>query len=120
MGSNFGSIHRVIKKDPSGNIGYKIIEPAPIRVVNGAIAILNTAEHPNAALLWLEFLASPDGQEIIDKYEPLRASVFSPNSAIAEVTRGKKLSVVGWDNAAKFEEYLAKIVEAFGFPKADK
>ena len=120
VGSNFGSIHRVIKKDPTGNIGYKIIEPAPVRVVNGAIAILNTADHPNAALLWLEFLASPEGQEIIDKYEPLRASVFSPNSAIAEVTRGKKLSLVGWDNAAKFEEYLAKIVEAFGFPKADK
>jgi iron(III) transport system substrate-binding protein len=120
VGSNFGSIHRVMKKDPSGNVAYKIIEPAPVRVVNGAIAILNTADHPHAALLWLEFLASREGQEIIDKYEPLRASVFSPGSAIAQVTRGKKLSVVAWDNAPKFEEYLAKIVEAFGLPKTDK
>ena len=120
IGSNFGSIHRVLKKDRTGNLGYKIIEPAPVRIVNGALAILNTAEHPNAALLWLEFLASHEGQEIIDRYEPVRASVFSPNSAIALATKGKKLSLVGWDNATKFEDYLAKIVEAFGFPKADK
>jgi len=110
----------VIKKDRTGNLGYKIIEPAPVRVVNGALAILNTAEHPNAALLWLEYLASREGQEIIDRYEPVRASIFSSNSAIALETKGKKLSLVGWDNATKFEDYLAKIVEAFGFPKADK
>ncbi|MBI2985944.1 MAG: extracellular solute-binding protein [Deltaproteobacteria bacterium] len=120
VGSNFGSIHRVMRKDPTGNLNYKIIEPAPVRVVNGAIGILNTADHPYAALLWLEFLASPEGQEIIDKYEPLRGSVFSPGSAIAQVTRGKELSVVGWDHVTKFDEYLAQIVKAFGFPKVDK
>ncbi len=120
IGSNFGSIHRVLKKDRTGNLGYKIIEPAPVRIVNGALAILNTAEHPNAALLWLEFLASPQGQEIIDRYEPVRASVYSPNSAIALATKGKKLSLVDWDNASRFEDYLTKIVETFGFPKADK
>ena len=120
LGSNLGSIHRMIKKRPSDDLGYKIIEPAPVRVVNGALAILNTADHPHAALLWVEFLASPEGQKIIDAYEPSRASVFSSGSAIALATRGKELSLVSWDHARKFEEYSGKIVEAVGFPKADK
>ena len=120
VAANFGSIKRAMSKDPTGNLTYKIIEPAPVRTVNGACAILNTAEYPHAALLWLEFLASPEGQEIIDKYEPLKGSVFSPRSALAQVTRGKKLSLVDWDHFAKFDEYLGQIVAAFGLPKADK
>jgi iron(III) transport system substrate-binding protein len=120
LGTNLGSITRAMGKDPTGNLKYKIIEPAPVRNVNGAMAILNTADHPYTALLWLEFLASPEGQEIIDKYEPLKASVFTPSSGIAQVTRGKKLSVVDWDHFAKVEDYVKQIIAAFGFPKVDK
>ena len=64
--------------------------------------------------------ASPEGQEIIDKYEPLKASVFTPGSATEQVTRGKALSVVDWGHFTKFQEYTEKIIAAFGFPKADK
>jgi iron(III) transport system substrate-binding protein len=120
LGTNLGSITRAMSKDPTGNLKYKIIEPAPVRNVNGATAILKTADHPYSALLWIEFLASPEGQEIIDKYEPLKASVFTPNSGIAQATRGKNLSVVDWDHFVKVEEYVAQIVAAYGFPKADK
>ena len=120
VGSNYGSINRAMRKDPTGNLNYKIIEPAPARTVNHANGILNTAAHPYAALLWHEFLASPEGQAIIDKYEPLKGSVFNPNSAVAHVTRGKKLSVIGWDDFTKFEEYSAQILAAFGLPKVDK
>ena len=120
LGTNLGSINRAMGKDPTGNLKYKIIEPAPVRNVNGAMATLKAADHPHAALLWLEFLASPEGQEIIDKYEPLKASVFTPNSGIAQATRGKRLSVVDWDHFVKVEEYVAQIIAAYGFPKADK
>jgi len=120
LGTNYGSINRAMSKDPTGNLNYRIIEPAPIRVVNGACAILKTADHPHAALLWLEYLASPEGQEIIDKYEPLKGSVYAPTSALAQVTRGKKLSVVDWDHFTRVQEYESQIVAAFGFPKADK
>jgi len=44
----------------------------------------------------VEFLASPEGQEIIDKYDPLKASVYSPGSVHEQLTRGKQLSVVDW------------------------
>ncbi|MBI2988438.1 MAG: extracellular solute-binding protein [Deltaproteobacteria bacterium] len=120
LGSNLEAVKRAMSKDPTGSLSYKIIEPVPTRIIDHPSAILNTAAYPHAALLWLEFLASSEGQEIIDKYEPLRASVFSPGSANEQVIRGKKLSVVDWNHFTNFQEYQAKIFAAYGFPKADK
>ncbi|MBI2988728.1 MAG: extracellular solute-binding protein [Deltaproteobacteria bacterium] len=119
LGINFQNVKRHMSKDPTGSLNYKIIDPVPIRIVEQPVGILNTADHPHAALLWLEFLASSEGQEIVDKYE-FKASVFSPNSAAAQVTGGKKLSVIDWDHFTKVQEYIEKIIAAFGFPKADK
>jgi ABC-type Fe3+ transport system substrate-binding protein len=108
-----------MSKDATGNLNYRVLEPIPTRIVEHTSAIINTASHPHAALLWLEFLASPEGQEIIDKYEPLRASIFTPGSATEQVTRGKKLSVVDWNHFSKYQDYEAKIFAAWGFPKED-
>jgi ABC-type Fe3+ transport system substrate-binding protein len=121
LGSNYSGVKRaMMRRDPTMNLNYKVPEPAPLRALQDGVSILNTADHPHAALLWLEFLASPEGQEIIDKYEPLKASVFTANSAVAQEVRGKELSVVDWHHFAKFQEYSEKIIEALGFPKADK
>jgi len=120
LDTNFSSVKRAMSKDPTGNLGYKIVEPVATWIGFHASGILNTADHPHAALLWLEFLASPEGQEIIDKYEPFKASVFTPGSAVAREVQGKELSLVGWDHFTKVQDYLEKIVGAFGFPKVDK
>ena len=119
IGTNFSSINRAARKDPTGNLRYKLVEPVPARIIDDISGVLSMAEHPHSALLWLEFLASPEGQSIIDKYEPLRASVFTPGSAAAQVTRGKELSVVDWDHFTKFQDYVEKIFAAYGFPQAD-
>jgi ABC-type Fe3+ transport system substrate-binding protein len=120
LGTNFSSISRAMRKDPTGNLKYKLVEPIPTRIIDDISGVLGIAEHPHSALLWLEFLASPEGQEIIDKHEPLRATVFTPGSAAAQVTDGKQLSVVDWDHFTKFPDYVEKIFAAYGFPKADK
>ncbi|MBI2989450.1 MAG: hypothetical protein HYY45_22045 [Deltaproteobacteria bacterium] len=120
LGSSFSSAERAMSKDLTGNLSYKITEPVPTMIVDDASGIINTADHPHAALLWFEFLASPEGQQIMDKYEPYEASVFSPGSAAAKATQGKELSVINWDHFSKFQEYQGKISAAYGFPKADK
>lgn len=112
------SIKRVLAKDPANIMGYKIVEPVPIRVVSRIDGVLQMAENPHAALLWLEFQATPEGQKVLEDYGPFQASVFTPGSAIEKETRGKKLSEVDWDQLAKLDEYEAKIIEAYGFPRA--
>ena len=112
------SIKRVQAKDPTSVVGYKIVEPVPMRVVSRIDGVLQMAERPHAALLWLEFHASPEGQKVLEDYGPFQASIFAPGSGTEKETRGKKLSEVDWDHLAKLDEYEAKIVEAYGFPRA--
>jgi hypothetical protein len=119
LGTNFNSFKRIADKDPTANLSYKIVEPVPTDTVDDPSGTLIGAEHPHAALLWLEFLVSSAGQEIIDRYEPLRASIFTPGSVTEQLTRGRQLSVVDWDHFAKYQNYVAKVFAAFGFPKAD-
>jgi ABC-type Fe3+ transport system substrate-binding protein len=118
FGPNYSSVLRAQDKGV-GTLAHKIIEPVPTRL-NEAQGILNTASHPHAALLWLEFVCSSEGQQLIDKHEPYGASILSPGSAQEKATRGLKLSMVDWDHVKEMEYYQKKIVEAYGFPRADR
>ena len=71
-------------------------------------------------MLWLEFLCSPEGQAVLDKYEPYGASVLATGSFQEKLTRGAKVSMVDWEHYTKMEDYQKKIVEAYGFPTAEK
>ncbi|HET8564380.1 MAG TPA: ABC transporter substrate-binding protein [Candidatus Binatia bacterium] len=117
FGPNLGAVKRSQTKDPTSAIGYKIPEPIPVRL-HEANGVLANAEYPYAGLLWLEFQASPEGQKIMDDHWPLGASVFAPGSAQENFTRGKKLSVIDWNHYTGLDDYVQKIVEALGFPKA--
>jgi ABC-type Fe3+ transport system substrate-binding protein len=108
-----------MKKDRTGNLQVKFIEPVPVRL-SATEAILKNSPHPHAGLLWLEFQASPEGQRIIDEFEPQKSSVYSPGSAVEKLIRGKKLAVLDWKDFADSGEMVKKIVEAFGFPKAER
>ena len=119
IGPNYHTVKRAQVKDPTGSIDLKIPEPVPTRLSDAA-AVVNTAANPYAALLWLEFLGSPKGQKIAEDLEPFAASIFSPGFVQEQVTRGKKLSIVDWNHFAKMPEYQNKVVEAYGFPKAER
>ena len=116
-GINYHFTVSAMKKDPTGNLQFKVVEPVPVSMVDTE-GVLVAAPHPYAGILWLEFEASPQGQEIIDKYVPLKSSLYAPDSLVEKVLRGKKLSVLNWDNFHMKEKWTGLIVEAFGFPKA--
>jgi ABC-type Fe3+ transport system substrate-binding protein len=119
LGPNFHTVKRAQDKDRAGILGLKILEPVPTRLTQ-PVGVMEKAEHPYAGLLWVEFQAGPKGQQILDKFRPYGGSVFVPGSISSEVTRGKQLSVVNWDHFSKMSEYKSKIVEAYGFPRAEK
>jgi len=117
VGVNFDTIIRARDKDKTDSLGYKIMEPLPVRL-NEFEGILNSAESPHAAILWLEFLASPEGQKIFDEKGPYEASVFISGTVQEQAARGKRQSVVDWTHLVKVPEYQKQIVEAYGFPQA--
>jgi len=116
IGPNFGSTKRVQERDKLGVLGLKILEPVPLRLHEGN-GVLKDAKHPYAGLLWLEFLASSEGQDIMDKYWPYGASIFVSGAEQEKVTRGKKLSIVDWNGYKKLDENVEKLTAAYGFPK---
>ena len=110
---------RTAKKVPTDSLGCEIVEPVPVRIQN-FLAINSTAQHPNSSLLWLEFLASSEGQRIIDEHEEFNASLFSPGSKLANLIQGKKLSVNSWDTIHNSDKWQRMVIEAVGFPTAEK
>ncbi|MBI2985375.1 MAG: ABC transporter substrate-binding protein [Deltaproteobacteria bacterium] len=117
-GINYATVKRNQEKDVRKVLQYKVVEPVPARLTE-AQAILATAANPHAGLLWLELEASPEGQKIIDQVA-IQASLLSPGSVHEQLTRGKKVSLVDWDHFQKTGDYEKKIVEALGFPRADR
>ena len=115
----YHSCMRSSKKDPTGSLACKVIEPVPARLQEFA-ALSNSAPHAYSALLWLEFQSSPEGQKLIDEYEPLNSSIYAADSALAKIAQGKTLSVNNWEtlhNTARWQQMVFKI---FGFPRAEE
>ena len=118
IGPNFHTVKRAQSKDHAGRLEYVVLEPVPLRLVPH-VAVQLGAQHPHAALLWLEWMASPEAQQLADEHEPLASSVYVLGGAVEKELKGKKLSVASWDDQSKIEDWQGKIVEAYGFPKTD-
>ena len=116
LGANFTGTKRFISKDVTNSLAYKMVEPVPIRI-GDAEAVFQKADSPYAALLWLEFVANPEAQKLIEA--GYKGSVFSPGTTAFQVARTKKISLVDWRHYTKMQEYLRLVVEAYGFPKAE-
>jgi iron(III) transport system substrate-binding protein len=115
-----GAYYQVVtRQQRKGAPDLELILPEPVAVRDVEIfGIAKGAGHLNCALLFLEYLAGPEGQKALDEFEPVKASIHSPGSKISELVRGKKVSVVGWGELEKVEEYTSRVFAAFGFPNA--
>ncbi len=118
-GTLYQNAVRSMEQDKTGSFQIKIIEPVPVRL-SPTYVILASSANPYTALLFLEHEASPEGQEIINKYEPLRGSIYSPGSVLAKLVERKKVCVNSFETFHHSSEWMAKAVEAFGFPKATR
>jgi ABC-type Fe3+ transport system substrate-binding protein len=119
FGPNYDAVLRAKNKDKTDVLGYKLVEPVIVRL-NESEGILAAAEHPYAALLWLEFAASAEGQKVLEEGGPYEGSVFIQGTVQEKAVRGKKQSLVDWSHYSKIPEYIKRVVEAYGFPRAEK
>jgi ABC-type Fe3+ transport system substrate-binding protein len=117
-GTHYQSVVRAMAKDPTGVLQFKMVEPVPVRLTQLEL-VLASAQHPNAALLYLEHEASPEGQDIIDKQDFV-GSIFYPGSNTAKTLQGKKLCINSYADFHNSDKWMSMAVEAFGFPKETK
>lgn len=115
--SNYHSALRAQAKACEQDIKVDLLEPIPIRI-SETLGVLKTAKRPYAGLLFLEYRARPEAQQILDDVE-IKASIYGPGGKLKNVIEGKKVSVADYAHFEKMESYMAKIVEAFGFPKPE-
>jgi ABC-type Fe3+ transport system substrate-binding protein len=114
-GTHYQSVMRAMAKDPTGALQFKMVEPVPVRLTQLEL-VLASAQHPYAALLYMEHEASPEGQDIIDKQDFV-GSIFYPGSNMSKTIQGKKLCINGFADFHDSSKWMAMAVEAFGFPK---
>jgi ABC-type Fe3+ transport system substrate-binding protein len=119
IGTLFHTVKRAQLKDRTGTLQHLILEPVPVYLTSEQ-AILATSQHPHAALLWLEWMASAESQKIADEQEPMGSSHLYRGGGVEQQLRGKKLSWVDWDQHPNLESWMVKVSEAYGFPKAQR
>ena len=115
LGPNYKSVKST--RDPRSILELKVVEPVPARF-SEVQAVLNAAANPHAALLWLEFQASAEGQKILYDVD-LAATIYTPGSVHEKLTRGKKISLLTWEHYPKMGKYEEEIIKAYGFPRAE-
>ncbi len=106
------------RKDVTKSLMCKIIEPAPVWLRENQF-ILKTAPHRHAALLFIEHMASREGQKIIDDNEPLKSSMYT-DGEVSRLIKGKKVSVNDHRTFLNMPKWMQLVVDAYGFPRAEK
>lgn len=106
------------RKDLTKSLMCKIVEPAPVWLRENQF-VLKSAPHRHAALLFIEHMASREGQKILDDYEPLKSSLYT-DGEVSRLIKGKKVSVNDHRTFLNTPKWMQLVVDAYGFPRADK
>ena len=98
----------------------KIIVPEDIVAVSfhEPEAVYARAQHPHAGLLWMEFIASTEGQTLVDAHDPGKASFVGEGTLAGKIMQGRKISrcdAVCRNQEDKMMERIA--VQGWGLPK---
>ena len=108
-----------LKQRGAHNLEVVLAEPVPVRL-NQPYGIVQGAKNRHAALLFLEYICSAEGQQLIDEIEPVKSSIYFPGAKVEQLLRGRKLSVAGWDDFDRMGAYTEEIFHAFGMPQGKK
>jgi iron(III) transport system substrate-binding protein len=110
-------IQRLRKKDPSAPVAMVVPDPFPMSF-HEPEAVYARAKDPNAGLLWIDFLASREGQAIVDTAEPGRGSFLIEGTLANKMAKGANVSLCATACRGREEKVMTMIaVEAWGLPK---
>ncbi|MGH7845990.1 MAG: extracellular solute-binding protein [Candidatus Binatia bacterium] len=116
--TQYHSCMRAATKDATKSLACKIIEPVPARVQD-VEGVFQGAAHPHLTLLFIEHVVSTEGQKILDDFNPLKSHLLA-DGEIAKLVKGKRVALNDFRTYAKGAGWIKMVLEAYGFPKADK
>lgn len=110
-------IERTLRKDPSLPIKMVIPDPFPMSYHEPEAVYVNS-KSPHAALLWIEFIASKEGQELGETIETGRGSFLVEGTVAHRLVKGANVSLCSDDCRHREDKIMERIaVEAWGLPK---
>ena len=115
--TQYHSCMRAATKDATKSLACKIIEPVPARVQD-VEGVLQSAAHPHLTLLFIEHVVSPEGQKILDEFNPLKSHLLA-NGEIAKLIKGKRVALNDFRTYSKGAGWIKMVLEGYGFPKAE-
>lgn len=111
------ALERFVRANPSAPIKRLVALPLPV-AFHEPEAVFIRAPNRHTALLWIEFLASPEGQEILDAVDPGRASFLVPKTLANNLTSGANVSVCAKGCRDREDDLIKRIaVDAWGLAK---
>jgi iron(III) transport system substrate-binding protein len=110
-------IERTLRKDQTLPIKMVIPDPFPMSY-HEPEAVYANSKNPHAALLWIEFIASREGQELAETIETGRGSFLVEGTLAHKLAKGKNISLCADDCRYREDKLMERIaVEAWGLPK---
>ena len=108
---------RTLLGDPS--LPVKVVVPNPVPITSHEPeGVYVGAKNPNAALLWIDFVASNEAQQIVDSIDPGKASFLVEGTIGQKLLKGKNVSLCDGSCRDRQSEYMERIaVSAWGLPK---
>src|SRR5262245_50402870 len=111
------ALERFVRDNPRAPIKRLVVNPLPA-AFHEPTAVFARAPHRHAALLWIEFLAAPEGQQVLDAVDPGRASFLVESTLAHKLASGAKLSVCATGCRDREDDLIKRIaVDAWGLPR---
>lgn len=113
---HLSSVLRLAAENPN-KMGYRQLNPVPVHL--GEIyGILKDAKHPASALLFFEYMAGPEAQQLLRDLHPQYSSVYADEAANTTLFAGNEPAITGWESMDDMLVWNDKILKEWGFPTA--
>ena len=107
---------RFLAKNKNAPLKKVVPDPLPM-AFHEPEAVYARAQNRHTALLWIEFLASSEGQQILDAVDPGRASFLSDKTLANILAKGANVSVCAAGCRDREDNLIKRIaVDAWGLP----
>jgi ABC-type Fe3+ transport system substrate-binding protein len=114
--TSYGTYYRQASRNPNFPVGWVFPEGTILGDRGLLLSPLKGAANSHAAILFTGWVASKG----LTNLDTGRESVFHPETKLGAQLKGRKINVADWDAVAQAEQVSKKIVEVWGFPKAEK